>query len=168
MTTAVPLRCWALVVDDLVRVTRPGGWVELVEIEWSAWPAGPATERLTELSRQRGRKLGLDHAQITFRSLEHGLRRAGLDAVERRQFQLPVGEWGGRVGSLMATDVRAGFTRMCEAFEARGLLPGHKGRELIAEAMAELEHLSSCISLAIAFGRKPVVGGETSGGPDSR
>lgn len=167
MTTAVPLRCWPLVMDDLVRVTRPGGWVELVEIEWSVRPSGPATERLTELSRRRGQTLGLDSAQLIFRSLEHGLRRAGLDAVERREFQLPVGEWGGRVGSLMATDVRAGFTRMCDAFEVRGLLPSHKGRELIAEAMAEFERLSSWILLAIAFGRKPVPGGET-GGPETR
>jgi hypothetical protein len=56
---------------------------------------------------------------------------------------------------------------MCDAFEVRGLLPGHKARELIAEAMAEFERLSSCILLAIAFGRKPVAGGET-GGPETR
>ncbi len=159
LTTGVPLASWATVVDDLVRITRPGGWVELVEIAWSFWPAGPATERLTALSCQMGRTLGLDSTQTIFRSLEHGLRRAGLDAVERRDFQLPVGEWGGQVGSLMATDVRTGFTRMCSLFEVRGLLPRHKGRELIAAAMAECEQLSSCLSVAIAFGRRDHRGG---------
>jgi SAM-dependent methyltransferase len=156
LTTGVPLSCWATVVEDLARVTSAGGWVELVEIGWSASPAGPATERLGNLAGQMGRTLGLDTTEIIFRSLDQGLRRAGLTAVERRGFHLPVGEWGGQVGSLMATDVRTGFMRMCDLFEARGLLTGHEGRELIGAAMAECERLHSSLSLAIAFGRRPL------------
>ncbi|HXM57811.1 MAG TPA: methyltransferase domain-containing protein [Candidatus Dormibacteraeota bacterium] len=155
LTTGIPVSCWATVVHDLVRVTRVGGWVELVEIGWSTSPTGPATERLTLLAGRVGRTLGLDTTDIIFRSLEQGLRRAGLAAVERREFRLPVGEWGGQVGSLLATDVRASFMRMCSLFEARGLLTDEEGRELIGTAMAECEELHSCLSLAIAFGHKP-------------
>jgi SAM-dependent methyltransferase len=154
LTPGVPLRSWAAVVEDLVRVTRPGGWVELVEMTWSGHPAGRATTRLTELAGQVGRTLGLDTTEVVFRSLDQGLRRAGLTAVERHDFQLPVGEWGGKVGSLMATDLRAAFTRMCSLFEDRGVLTGQAGRALISMAMAECERLGTCLSLAIAFGRR--------------
>ncbi|HEY7199847.1 MAG TPA: methyltransferase domain-containing protein [Candidatus Dormibacteraeota bacterium] len=154
LTTGIPVTHWAAVVQDLVRVARVGGWVELAEIGWSMSPAGPATERLTLLSGQIGRTLGLDTTDVIFRSLDQCLRRAGLTAVERRDFLLPVGEWGGQVGSLMATDVRAGFMRMCSVFEARGLLTGDEGRRLIGTAMEECERLRGCLSLAIAFGRK--------------
>ena len=155
LTPGVPLRLWATVVEDLVRVTCPGGWVELVEITWTLSPAGPATDRLAGLAGQMGRTLGLDTTGIVFRSLDQGLRRAGLTGVQRRDLQLPVGEWGAQVGSLMATDLRAAFTRMCDVYEARGLLPAEEGRELIAAAMAECELLGSRFSMAIAIGRKP-------------
>jgi SAM-dependent methyltransferase len=158
LTTGIPLSRWSAVVDDLVRVAGVGGWVELVEIGWSASPAGPATERLASLAYQIGRILGLDTTEIIFRSLDQGLRRAGLTSVERREYRLPVGEWGGQVGSWMATDVRAGFTRMCSVFEAHGLLTGSDGRELIGAAMEECERLRSHLSLAIAFGRKTAPG----------
>jgi hypothetical protein len=49
------------------------------------------------------------------------LTRAGARDVERRTVQLPVGEWGGRIGSLMATDGRALFMRLAPVFEVRHL-----------------------------------------------
>jgi hypothetical protein len=122
-----------------------------------ASPAGPATERLAGLAYQIGRTLGLDTAEVIFRSLDQGLRRAGLTSVERRYYQLPVGEWGGQVGSWMATDVRAGFTRMCSLFEARRLLARDEGRKLIGEAMAECERLGSCVVCALLL-RHPLPG----------
>ena len=168
LTMGIPVSSWASVVDDLVRVTSVGGWVELVEISWSMTPAGPATERFMLLAGQIGRRLGLDTTDILFRSLDQGLRRAGLTAVERREFRLPVGEWGGQVGSLMATDVRAGFMRMCSVFEAHGLLTDDEGRQLIGTAMAECERLRGCLSLAIAFGQKSLhTDWGTPGRPDS-
>src|SRR5262249_46359129 len=46
MVTALPLATWPDVVRDLVRVTRPGGWIELVESGDDIEPRGPATKRL--------------------------------------------------------------------------------------------------------------------------
>ena len=43
--------------------------------------------------------------------------------VERRTVPLPVGEWGGRAGSLLASDGRAVFTLLAPAFEAQFGIP---------------------------------------------
>ena len=33
LQSGVPLESWSRVVSDLVRATRPGGWIELIEVE---------------------------------------------------------------------------------------------------------------------------------------
>jgi hypothetical protein len=54
--------------------------------------------------------------------------------VERRTADLPVGEWGGKVGSFIATDFRAAFTRLGEVFQARFDVSVEESRELLQDA----------------------------------
>jgi hypothetical protein len=72
----------------------------------------------------------------------------------RRDFSIPIGEWGGRVGSLMATDGRAALTRLCEARQARSRLSAEEARELIREAVSEWERGTMSTPCAVALGRK--------------
>jgi SAM-dependent methyltransferase len=155
LMAGVPVKSWQVMVQDLVRTTRPGGWVELVEgtVEWE--PAGAATERLAGLIQRLARTRGLDSTGIVFRSVDSYLTRAGMGDVERRIVRLPVGEWAGRIGSLLATNNRAVFTQLAPAFEARFGLPERECRELIRVMQQECEELHTTFSVAIAMGRKP-------------
>jgi SAM-dependent methyltransferase len=119
LLSGVPVNAWARTMTELVRVTRPGGWVELVEGAPEIGPAGPATRRLFEMAWRLGRDAGLDTTGVIFRSLGEQTRRAGLTDVDSREITVPVGEWGGRIGSLMATDCRALFVRLAVTFEVR-------------------------------------------------
>jgi SAM-dependent methyltransferase len=159
LLAGVPLASWPEVVADLVRVTQAGGWVELVEIPWVIEGAGPATERLLALGREMAASRGLDPGRVVFDSLDGYLRQAGLENVVRRQFSIPIGEWGGRVGSLMATDGRAALTRLCEARQARSRLSAEEAGELIREAVREWECGKMSAPCAVAFGRKSTPSG---------
>jgi len=117
--------------------------------------AGSSTTRLIELGCRLARALGLDTEGIVFDSLDDGLRDAGLVAVERHDFDLPVGEWGGQIGSMLASDLRSAFTRLSALYESRGNISSEDGRQLVTDAMAECERLHSGFAMAIAFGRKP-------------
>jgi SAM-dependent methyltransferase len=150
----LPLKSWSSVVADLLRVARPGGWVEIAEGRFDLEPAGPATDRLFQLAWRLASSLGLDTTGITFRGLEDYLRRAGAVDVERRTVDLPVGEWGGRVGSFIATDFRAAFTRLTDVFRARFAVPAEESRGLLQTAQREWETGRSTWTVAIAFGRK--------------
>jgi SAM-dependent methyltransferase len=152
---AVPVRSWQVVVQDLVRVARPGGWVELVEGSPEFEPTGAATERLCELLLRFSRTRGLDSTGIVFRSVDSYLTRAGMAPVERRTVRLPLGEWGGRIGSLMASDIRAVCMRLTPVFEARFGIPERECRELVTAAQLEWEELHTTGSMAVAFGQKP-------------
>jgi SAM-dependent methyltransferase len=151
----VPLKSWPTVVRDLVRVTRPGGWVELTEGPCSAERMGPATERMYSLTRELAASRGLDGRGVVVDSLDRYLRQAGLESVERREDALPIGPWGGEIGSLMLTDFRAWFTRVGEALQARAMLTAEEARDLIKAAQEEAEVGRMAWPAAIAMGRKP-------------
>lgn len=154
MVPAIPLTAWAGVVAELARVTRPGGWVELVEADWAVERAGPASQRLVELACQLGRTRGLDVDATIFRGLDRCLLEAGLTNVERRAVELPLGDWGGRAGSLMATDYRAAATRLSGAYVERQGVSAEECVELIRAASREWEELRSTCVFAVAIGRK--------------
>jgi len=154
-SSSIPESWWPSLVGDLVRVTRPDGWVELVEVGPWLEPAGPATRRLFEQSYRLGRLLGLDMRGEVFRTLDHQLRRAGLVDVERREVSVPAGEWGGAVGSMMAANVRALFTRLGGQFETRLGLPPGEFAELLSAMQGEQQEYRSSAPFAVGFGRKP-------------
>ncbi|HEY4025023.1 MAG TPA: methyltransferase domain-containing protein [Candidatus Dormibacteraeota bacterium] len=155
MVTGVPLASWPGLVADIVRVTRPGGWVELVEPMLIFERTGQATLRLCQLAMEIAKPLGLDTTSVVFGALDSYLRDAGLETVTRSQLTVPIGHWEGEVGALMATDARAAFTRLCEVLQARSVLQVAEGRGLIEQAQEEWEQHRTCWTFAIAFGRKP-------------
>ena len=68
---------------------------------------------------------------------------------------MPIGRWGGQIGSLLVTDLRAGFTRVCEVLQARSKLSAEEAGDVIKRAHEEWEHGRMSWTFAIAFGRKP-------------
>ena len=155
LVSGIPLAEWPGVVAELVRVTRPGGWVELGEPAMGGRRTGPATERLQRMALELAGSLGLDTGDAVYGALDRYLREAGLEEVTRREVELPVGEWGGRVGSFMASDLRAGATRICEVLQAKGALPGEEATELLRRATQEFEENDTIALMAVAYGRRP-------------
>ncbi len=151
----VPVKAWARTMTELVRVTRRNGWLELVELEPEIGPAGPATERVFEMGWRLMREAGLDSTGIVYRSLGEQARRAGLIDVEAREVTLPIGEWGGRIGSLMATDLRSLYIRMAGVFEAKFGVPEQEYRQLVTAMQQEWEQHHTESRFTVALGRKP-------------
>jgi SAM-dependent methyltransferase len=152
----VPLKSWSAVVSELVRVARPAGWIELVEGRFSLEPAGPATARLFDLAWRLAGSLGLDMTGTIFRTLDQDLQRAGATHVRMQEVDIPVGDWGGRVGSFIASDFRAAFTRLSEVFAARSAVSTEECRDLLQTAQWEWEQEHAKWAVAYAVGRKPL------------
>lgn len=154
LRAGIPVVAWRDVVADLVRVTRPGGWVELVEIGEDVTRQGPATSELVGCLNRLAAARGLDSDGRIVSRLEELLAEAGLDDVTARRVELPVGEWGGRPGSFLASDMRAMFTRLSPAFEGRFSIPQERSMELIRAALLECEEAHSSAVFVCAWGRR--------------
>jgi SAM-dependent methyltransferase len=150
----VPLTAWPEVVRDLVRAGRPGAWIEIVEGEFALEPAGPATVQLFDLAREIAGQMGLDTTGTAFHSLGEYLSRAGATNIQTRHVELPVGEWGGRIGSFMASDFRAAFMRLSDAFRETLWVSDEVVHELLKTMLQEWEEHQSRWTLAISFGQK--------------
>jgi len=152
----IPVEAWPGAVAELVRVTCPGGWVELAEIPTELRRAGPSTERLFALFLRLASSQGLDTEGMVFRSLDGYLGRAGLEEVTRREVELPIGQWGGRVGSFLATDFRAAGARICEVLRTHSGALAEEAEELLRRSLEEWEHHRAVWPVAVVYGRKPV------------
>ncbi|HLH70317.1 MAG TPA: hypothetical protein VKY90_15190, partial [Candidatus Dormibacteraeota bacterium] len=97
----------------------------------------------------------LDTTEAVFKALDEYLRQAGLEQVTRREELLPVGEWGGQVGSFLATDWRLAGQRMCEILQSQSPRLAEEAIYLLDQTVREWEHYRTVWPIAIAFGRKP-------------
>ncbi|WP_322480651.1 class I SAM-dependent methyltransferase, partial [Thermogemmatispora sp.] len=155
---AIPLAAWPGAVQELARVTAPGGWVELVELSThisNLVPAGPANEYLASLTGQLAALRGLDSEGIVTRSLDRYLEQAGLVKVQRHPIRVPLGEWGGRIGSLLALDFREVWKAISAPLAARFQIPEQEILQLIDRACQEWNELHSCCYFTVAYGQKP-------------
>ncbi|GER85073.1 hypothetical protein KTAU_37090 [Thermogemmatispora aurantia] len=155
---AIPLRAWPGLVQELARLTAPGGWVELVEFGTGTadfTPAGPATQRYLHLAGQLAALRGLDTEGVIMRSLDRYLRDAGLVSVQSQSFEVPLGQWGGRLGSLLALDFRESSKGLSGAIAARFQISEQEVLDLIEAAVGEFDEFHTCYRLAVAYGNKP-------------
>ncbi len=150
--TALPIRKWPFIIKELQRVTRPGGWVELAEYSPNLERAGPAAIRVASWIAQ-----ACEHHHINTRFalyLEVMLRETGFINVATRQQALPVGSWGGRLGSMVAKNLGA----LMNAFKplTGKFLDMHPDTydRTVAYSQAECEQFHTSITLHIVYGQR--------------
>jgi SAM-dependent methyltransferase len=140
LVAAIPAGKWPEVIRELVRVTRVGGWVEVVEVETRIANAGPATVQFQTLLDTL-----IDGEPI--RHLGDLLTQAGLEAVETQCIPLALGEWGGRVGALMKRDVLA----VAQAFQGKCCQKGSISPETFDHIVSEMAEEWECLHAACMF-----------------
>ncbi len=99
LVAAIPADRWQSVVNELLRVTRHGGWVELVE----AIPAqgGPAMNALHDWLVNVSLLRGVD-TRIT-QQIGTFLQNAGAQNITFRDLTVPLGRADDRVSAMMTT-----------------------------------------------------------------
>src|SRR5258708_4679474 len=155
LVAALPLTAWPVEVKELARVTRPGGWVELLEGGNEIAPSGPATQHLFELMSQLAAIRGLDTTGVVARSLADYLHQAGIWRVEQGVIDIPMGQWAGRIGAMMATNFYTTFNGVGSVLQARFHLPSEKFDRLLAAMQQEWELQHTHYRFHYAYGQKP-------------
>ncbi|GER85075.1 hypothetical protein KTAU_37110 [Thermogemmatispora aurantia] len=155
---AIPQAAWPAAVQELARVTAPGGWIELVESSpapQDLTPSGPATQEFCRLGGALAALRGLDAEGIVLRSLAHYLEKAGLANVHYHPFDVPLGKWGGRLGSLMAMNLHEAWKAISAPTAARFSRSEQEILQLIEQASQEWNEFQTQLHFAVAYGQKP-------------
>jgi ubiquinone/menaquinone biosynthesis C-methylase UbiE len=150
---AIPYEQWPQVISELVRVTRPGGWVESIETT-ILQQAGPAMSQIIDWSTTvlAGRGVNL----LDGENMDTLLQAAGLEQVSTRPILLPCGDYGGRVGKMLATDYISGAKGLSGVVIGRNLATSAEFEGVLTAANAELASpAAQCtVPFYLAFGRR--------------
>ena len=149
----IPIARWPEVITDLIRVTAPGGWVELME----ALPmegGGPALDeilaKLMEISRARG--------MVAVQEAQFGawLRDGGLTEVSTRMERLPFGNAQGRLGHYTALDIFTGMRAVGGGLAKAGTMDQAVFDQLMQQADEDVHsgRYQCALPICIAYGQK--------------
>lgn len=149
---AIPEARWPDVTRELLRVTRPGGWVELVETG-PQQNGGPAMDQIVAWITQASQGRGIN--PLLGPRIGGFLRGAGAMDVAQRDIALPVGAYGGRVGRLAETDVVGVLAGVKGLVAAQGLATPETYDQYVLTAKADLNRYQCSLPFYIAYGRRP-------------
>jgi SAM-dependent methyltransferase len=155
-----PVARWPDVVAEMIRVTRPGGYVELVDFEIGQSPS----QAVMALGEAMGRLMtarGLHPGSAPY--LAGYLRQAGLEGVRERRAIVGGGPRGSREQGLLITDILATFANLQPLVVKVGVLSDADYTALLERAREEARALGAWLPIVCAFGRKPLERGRRSG-----
>ncbi|GHO46299.1 class I SAM-dependent methyltransferase [Ktedonospora formicarum] len=153
LAAAIPAQSWQPVVNELARVTRPGGFVEMIEVADVFVNGGPNSLRLIDWWRQAGARTGFDSTPI--KNLSILLTHAGITNITHTTLPIPMGKWAGRVGEMMSKDLHLVFNNLRVACAKLGIA-SEKEYERTWEALPqEWERLQTSFVFFLAYGQKP-------------
>lgn len=152
LISALPASNWPAVVQELIRVTRRGGWVELVEGDIKAAQGGPALNQIGAWIYEAVGRRGIDVNMC--RQIGVMLQRAEMANVMQREIRLPLGRQFGRVGAMMETNFLALFEGVKGLVIAMGIATQAEYEATLQEAIREIDRGSPAGVLYIAYGQR--------------
>ncbi|TPX46868.1 hypothetical protein CcCBS67573_g10290 [Chytriomyces confervae] len=140
--TGVPKAKWPGVIAELARVTKSGGWIQLLEYDVVTYRQGPASKALGGTFAAMLDKRGMDiHAGSNLvPHMNEASNNSGgsmrLTNITQKTVSCPIG-WGGKVGELFAQDSEKALQSM-KAFLPKIMgLTNEAYDALVKENMAE-------------------------------
>ncbi|RHZ81970.1 hypothetical protein Glove_115g27 [Diversispora epigaea] len=101
MSTAFKEEEWInKVIPELIRVTKPQGWVEFYDVDVRLIDAGPNSTRLVEGIAQSMSNLGLNASSITFIKKWLQSYPDGITNINELTKLIPIGVWKSAIGKL--------------------------------------------------------------------
>lgn len=149
---AIPETRWPDVARELVRVTRPGGWIEMVETG-PQQNGGPAMDQIVQWVTNASMRRGIN--PLVGPRIGEFLRGAGAVNVSTRNIALPVGAYGGRVGRLAETDVMGVLSGVKGLVASQGVASPEAFDQAAQTAREDLNRFQCTLPFYIAFGQRP-------------
>lgn len=107
LVAAVPANAWPALLREYVRVTRPGGWIELFEGGTTFLNPGPLTQQFLAWWQQFSKQKGINAALMEH--LPNLMHKLDLRNIHTKVLHVPVGKWGGRAGAMLLANLVSGW-----------------------------------------------------------
>lgn len=153
LVLALPVKFWAPEVAELIRVTRRGGWVELVESDGFFSNSGPAIRQLNEYGHQTLKQRGIEPLQV--RNIKLLLESNGLQHIQFQPVSVPVGAWGGRLGQMALSNTQVALEGMKPLILNAAGISSAALDGLLQQVYEEFERNNSSMQFFVVCGQRP-------------
>ncbi|CAG8510359.1 644_t:CDS:2 [Ambispora leptoticha] len=139
-------------IPELVRVTKPDGWIELLEFDVQHYSEGPVIRRLTNALSKHLQSKGYNPSISD--NLPRYLKQTNLvGTVHQFDKAIPLGHWAGRVGDLAIEDLSILFLDTNELPQSMGITE-EEYQHLIEVYKEEVEERKTFFRTHRFFGQK--------------
>jgi ubiquinone/menaquinone biosynthesis C-methylase UbiE len=153
LVVAIAANDWPSIIQELVRVTRSGGWIELVDTVMSDPVGSPAHQTFFQWFDKMMASRGYD--LLAGEHIEGYLKEAGLKNIQSHQVDIPIGDWGGRLGTLMRLDIESAAAGIVAPVTKYGIATESEAQAVVKEMSIALKTYSSITQpFYIAYGQK--------------
>ncbi|KAG0227493.1 hypothetical protein BGW42_002928 [Actinomortierella wolfii] len=136
---------------ELLRVLKPGGYLQLVESDGIVYNSGPQMDMINRLSLETSMRHGVDPRIV--QNMRSGLKHAGYVNVNSFHIALPVGKWGGKVGELSLQNMH-GLANIWLKGEV-GRMSEEEAQRVLEIVDQECETKQSFYKVWLVVGQKP-------------
>ncbi|RKP27219.1 S-adenosyl-L-methionine-dependent methyltransferase [Syncephalis pseudoplumigaleata] len=148
----IPRKQWRHVLEELARVCKRGGIVNVVELDWRPIRAGPSCTRIANAIEHCQDALAMD-CRVTAR-LARLLGHAGFTDVSEQCVDIPLGCWGGKLGACMQQAFSQVVNSAAPMLRRLGALAQHELDHHMQAMDAELGRHRTSIALHVYTARK--------------
>ncbi|KAJ3127383.1 hypothetical protein HK100_009781, partial [Physocladia obscura] len=136
----LPKHQFAVAIRELMRVTKPGGWIELVETDAVAYRGGPTADVLVGAIKKAmaPRKLDflagtnlVNHVKLALQTTKYTVAK-----LQKRTVSMPQ-NWGGPIGDMAAVDGRQLYLSMEDFLHKILGVEREEYRELVEKMLEE-------------------------------
>ncbi|KAF0445842.1 S-adenosyl-L-methionine-dependent methyltransferase [Gigaspora margarita] len=127
------------VIPEIVRITKPGGWIEFMESDIQYYNEGSTTARLTNALSSFMKSKGILESLNSYipQSLEGNEKiQKGIQTEEKTCF---VGKWAGDLGKMAVEDIANGWTAIKAPLSKAMKMKSQEYDELVATFAKEVE-----------------------------
>ena len=82
---------WKVRIEEMYRVLKPGGHLELLELDPFCHNPGPVQKTFEEFAKTYWEELDLDYDFIG--KIKEHLEEVGFEVVDEKHLDIPIGEW---------------------------------------------------------------------------
>ncbi|CAI2171930.1 1238_t:CDS:2, partial [Funneliformis geosporum] len=101
MITSVSIYEWERFVKEMIRVVKPGGYIEMFEMELIYENSSPEFKCIEDLIELGFESTGIvPHLQRSIPPILESI--PNLKDIRSEKISIPVGNWGGKIGEMMA------------------------------------------------------------------
>ncbi|KAJ3128010.1 hypothetical protein HK098_005346 [Nowakowskiella sp. JEL0407] len=130
----IPKDKWDQVIQELMHLLKPGGYLELCEPDLTYFRTGPNYQKLMNGLNESLAQRGLD--PLIARDLPKKMSEAGLKIISQHSCSFPVG-WGGKHGDLHLINAHQGVTALKPFLLKSFGVSEQEYDQLVVDAIAE-------------------------------